>query len=71
MSLDILNPGFVNVFPDQGILEIPGSNSGDQCDGLALGIGGVSMQFLIGCHQLAKDTPVGGKQVFVFNGDES
>lgn len=71
MSLDIINLDFVNVFPDQGVLAIPGSNSGDQCDGLALSIGAVSMQFLTGCHQLAEDTPVGSKKVFIFNGDGS
>lgn len=62
------------MFPDQGILGIPGTNFGNQCDGMTLSIAGVSTQFLTGCHQLAEDIPVcqaAGKKIFVSIGGGS
>ncbi|KAL4894576.1 glycoside hydrolase superfamily [Aspergillus ambiguus] len=67
-SLDIINIGFVNIFPDQGALNWPGSNFGNQCDGTTYEIGGASTQLLSGCHQIAEDIPIcqaAGKKVFL------
>lgn len=72
--MDIINLGFVNVFPDQGILGMPGTNFGNQCDGLILKVGNASTQFLTGCHQLAEDIPIcqaAGKKVFLSLGGDS
>lgn len=62
------------MFPDQGLLGLPGSNFGNQCDGLTLGIGNASSEFLTGCPQLAEDIPIcqaAGKKVFLSLGGDS
>ncbi|KAL2010511.1 hypothetical protein VTN00DRAFT_6318 [Thermoascus crustaceus] len=56
-SLDIINIGFVNIFPDQSLTGWPGSNFGNQCDGLTFTIGGLTSGLLSGCHQLEEDIP--------------
>lgn len=53
---------------------MPGTNFGNQRDGLTLSIGNVSTQFLTGCHQLAEDVPVcqaAGKKVFLSLGGDA
>ncbi|PLB43154.1 glycoside hydrolase [Aspergillus steynii IBT 23096] len=67
-SVDIINLGFINVFPGQGAGGWPGSNFANQCDGTTYEIGGVKTQLLSGCHQLAEDIPLcqaAGKKVLL------
>ncbi|KAB8234681.1 class III chitinase ChiA1 [Aspergillus alliaceus] len=67
-SLDIINIGFVNIFPDQGAANWPGSNFGNQCNGLTYEIGGVKTELLSGCHQIMEDIPIcqaAGKKVLL------
>ena len=72
--MDIINIGFINVFPDQGAAGWPGSNFGNQCDGLTYQVDNVSTQLLSGCHQLVEDIPIcqaAGKKVFLSLGGAS
>ncbi|KAF7588551.1 hypothetical protein BBP40_005540 [Aspergillus hancockii] len=67
-SLDIINIGFVNIFPDQGPAHWPGTNFGNQCDGLTYEVGGVKTDLLSGCHQIMEDIPIcqaAGKKVLL------
>ncbi|KAE8416380.1 glycoside hydrolase superfamily [Aspergillus pseudocaelatus] len=67
-ALDIINIGFVNGFPDQSPANWPGSNFGNQCDGLTYEIGGVKTDLLSGCHQIMEDIPIcqaAGKKVLL------
>ncbi|PYH78570.1 glycoside hydrolase, partial [Aspergillus uvarum CBS 121591] len=67
-SLDIINLGFVNIFPDQGVAGWPGSNFGNQCDGTYYTVGNLTTELLKGCHQLVEDIPIcqaAGKKVFL------
>jgi chitinase len=68
-SLDIINIGFVNIFPDAGPGNWPGSNFGNQCDGLTYkNADGVTTDLLSGCHQIWEDIPIcqaAGKKVFI------
>ncbi|RWQ96201.1 glycoside hydrolase superfamily, partial [Paecilomyces variotii] len=68
-SLDIINIGFVNVFPDVGQGGWPGSNFGNQCNGQTYtNADGEATQLLSGCQQIADDIPVcqqAGKKVFI------
>ncbi|KAJ9407395.1 CAZyme family GH18 [Paecilomyces variotii] len=68
-SLDIINIGFVNVFPDVGEGGWPGSNFGNQCNGQTYtNADGEATQLLSGCQQIADDIPVcqqAGKKVFI------
>lgn len=72
--MDIINIGFINTFPDQGAAGWPGSNFGNQCDGLTYEVDGVSTQLLSGCHQIAEDIPIcqaAGKKVLLSLGGAS
>lgn len=67
-ALDIINIGFVNGFPDQSPANWPGSNFGNQCDGLTYDVGGVKTDLLSGCHQIMEDIPIcqaAGKKVLL------
>ncbi|PLB42382.1 class III chitinase ChiA1 [Aspergillus candidus] len=73
-ALDIINIGFINVFPDAGDAGWPGSNFGNQCNGDYYEIGGVKTQLLSGCHQLIEDIPIcqqAGKKVLLSLGGAS
>lgn len=53
---------------------MPGTNFGNQCDGLTSNVGNTSTQFLTGCHQLAEDIPIcqaAGKKVLLSLGGDS
>lgn len=66
--MDIINLGFVNIFPDQGVAGWPGSNFGNQCDGTYYTVGNLTTELLKGCHQLVEDIPIcqaAGKKVFL------
>ncbi|KAJ5723705.1 hypothetical protein N7488_001740 [Penicillium malachiteum] len=52
-SLDIINLGFINVFPKE-VGDWPGSNFGNQCDGTYYN----NSLLLAGCHQIWEDIPV-------------
>ncbi|KAJ5709004.1 hypothetical protein N7493_010338 [Penicillium malachiteum] len=52
-SLDIINLGFINVFPEE-VGDWPGSNFGNQCDGTYY----ADSLLLAGCHQIWEDIPV-------------
>ncbi|KAJ5099591.1 hypothetical protein N7532_006592 [Penicillium argentinense] len=52
-SLDIINLGFINVFPT-AVGDWPGSNFGNQCDGTLY----EGTELLKGCHQIWEDIPV-------------
>lgn len=72
-SLDIINLGFINIFPDQGPGDYPGSNFGNQCDGNTYVVDGVTTDLLSGCHQIAADIPLcqaAGKKVLLSLGGE-
>ncbi|EAW14726.1 class III chitinase ChiA1 [Aspergillus clavatus NRRL 1] len=67
-SSDIINLGFINVFPDQGKAGWAGSNFGNQCDGTVYVVNGQTTQLLAGCHQLIEDIPLcqaAGKKVLL------
>ncbi|GAD97348.1 class III chitinase ChiA1 [Paecilomyces variotii No. 5] len=74
-SLDIINIGFVNVFPDVGEGQWPGSNFGNQCNGQTyVNADGEATQLLSGCSQIADDIPIcqqAGKKVFISLGGAS
>lgn len=73
-ALDIINIGFINVFPDEGDAGWPGSNFGNQCNGEYYEIGGIKTQLLSGCHQLIEDIPIcqqAGKKVLLSLGGAS
>ncbi|KAI9041665.1 class III chitinase ChiA1 [Aspergillus affinis] len=73
-SVDIINLGFINVFPGQGAGGWPGSNFANQCDGKTYEIGGVKTHLLSGCHQLVEDIPLcqaAGKKVLLSLGGAS
>lgn len=67
-SLDIINLGFLNVFPDQGKNGWPGTNFGNQCGSATFTINGEDTELLSDCHQLVEDIPYCqglGKKVFL------
>ncbi|PWY79579.1 glycoside hydrolase, partial [Aspergillus heteromorphus CBS 117.55] len=67
-SLDIINLGFIDIFPDQGPAGWPGSDFGNQCDGTTYQVGSVSTDLLKGCYQLIEDIPIcqaAGKKVLL------
>ncbi|KAE8145430.1 glycoside hydrolase superfamily [Aspergillus avenaceus] len=73
-SLDVINIGFVNEFPDQSSVNWPGSNFGNQCDGQTYVIGGVETKFLTNCRQIMEDIPLcqeAGKKVLLSLGGAS
>lgn len=66
--MDIINLAFLNIFPDQGLGGLPGTNFGNQCDGLTYTIGNTTTELLSGCHQLIRDIPIcqaAGKKVLL------
>lgn len=68
-SLDIINIGFINVFPDI-VGGWPGSNFGNQCDGTLY----PGSELLMGCHQIWEDIPVCkemGKTIMLSIGGDS
>ncbi|KAJ5689350.1 hypothetical protein N7462_003742 [Penicillium macrosclerotiorum] len=68
-SLDIINLGFINVFPES-VGGYPGSNFGNQCDGNVY----AGTQLLSGCHQIWEDIPVCkalGKTIMLSLGGET
>nr|Q873Y0.1 RecName: Full=Endochitinase A1; AltName: Full=Chitinase A1; Flags: Precursor [Aspergillus fumigatus]AAO61685.1 chitinase [Aspergillus fumigatus] len=68
-SLDIINIGFINYFPDMSPGHWPGSNFGNQCDGsVYVTNDGVVTKLLSGCHQIMEDIPIcqaAGKKVLL------
>lgn len=67
-SIDIINLGFLNVFPDQGLNGFPETNFGNQCGSETFTIGDEKTGLLSNCHQLWEDIPVCqalGKKVFL------
>ncbi|KAF9885651.1 hypothetical protein FE257_012742 [Aspergillus nanangensis] len=74
-SLDIINIGFINEFPDQDpITHWPASNFGNQCNGEFYEWNGVQTKLLSGCHQLMEDIPIcqaAGKKIFLSLGGAS
>jgi chitinase len=68
-SLDIINVGFINYFPDMSPGHWPGSNFGNQCDGsYYVTNDGVVTKLLSGCHQIMEDIPIcqaAGKKVLL------
>ncbi|GFF40539.1 endochitinase A1 [Aspergillus lentulus] len=68
-SLDIINIGFINYFPDMSPGHWPGSNFGNQCDGSYYATDdGVVTKLLSGCHQIMEDIPIcqaAGKKVLL------
>ncbi|GFF97809.1 endochitinase 2 [Aspergillus udagawae] len=68
-SLDIINIGFINYFPDMSPGGWPGSNFGNQCDGSTyVTKDGVKTKLLSGCHQIMEDIPIcqaAGKKVLL------
>ncbi|RJE18946.1 chitinase [Aspergillus sclerotialis] len=67
-SLDIINLGFLNVFPDQGLNGFPGTNFGNQCGSETFEINGKDTELLSNCRQLVEDIPICqalGKKVFL------
>ncbi|OJJ48479.1 hypothetical protein ASPZODRAFT_62397, partial [Penicilliopsis zonata CBS 506.65] len=74
-SLDIINLGFVNEFPDQAPGGWPGSNFGNQCgSGTYTNEDGEATDLLSECIQLAEDIPVcqaAGKTVLLSLGGAS
>ncbi|PKX96667.1 class III chitinase ChiA1 [Aspergillus novofumigatus IBT 16806] len=68
-SLDIINIGFINYFPDMSPGHWPGSNFGNQCDGsYYVTKDGVVTKLLSGCHQIMEDIPIcqaAGKKVLL------
>ncbi|EAW24262.1 class III chitinase ChiA1 [Aspergillus fischeri NRRL 181] len=68
-SLDIINIGFINYFPDMSPGHWPGSNFGNQCDGsYYVTNDGVVTKLLSGCHQIMEDIPIcqaAGKKVLL------
>ncbi|KAJ5378994.1 hypothetical protein N7509_012113 [Penicillium cosmopolitanum] len=68
-SLDIINLGFINVFP-KAVGDWPGSNFGNQCDGTVY----EGTELLSGCHQIWEDIPICkelGKTVMLSLGGET
>ncbi|KAJ5741317.1 hypothetical protein N7533_010726 [Penicillium manginii] len=68
-SLDIINIGFINVFP-KAVGDWPGSNFGNQCDGNVY----EDTELLSGCHQIIDDIPICkelGKTVMLSLGGET
>lgn len=76
-SLDIINIGFVNTFPDSPDSELtgwPGTNFGNQCDGSVYYVNGKPTGLLKNCHQIVEDIPLcqaAGKKIFLSLGGAS
>jgi chitinase len=67
-SLDIINIGFVNWFPDVGATGWPETNFGNQCDGTVYTHNGEPTGLLQNCHQIVEDIPLcqeAGKKIFL------
>jgi chitinase len=67
-SLDIINIGFVNIFPDNELSGWPGTNFGNQCDGSVYYVNGQPTGLLKNCHQIVEDIPLcqaAGKKIFL------
>lgn len=67
-SLDIINIGFVNYFPDVGLAGWPQTNFGNQCDGTVYTHNGETTGLLKNCHQIVEDIPIcqaNGKKIFL------
>lgn len=54
-AVDIVNLAFVNVFPDQGPGDWPGTNFGNACDGNTYTHNNVSTDLLSGCTYIGED----------------
>jgi chitinase len=68
--LDIINIGFVNVFPDspEALEDYPGSNFGNQCGASVYTVNGEPTKLYSDCHQIVEDIPLcqtAGKKVFL------
>lgn len=74
-SLDIINIGFVNNFPDTADKSgWPGTNFGNQCDGSVYYVNGQPTGLLKNCHQIVEDIPLcqaAGKKIFLSLGGAS
>lgn len=68
-NVDIVNIGFINVFPDQGKGGWPGSNFGNACGSETYEYNGTSTQLLSNCPNIGTDIAicqqVYGKKIFL------
>ena len=57
-NVDIVNIGFINVFPDQGKGGWPGSNFGNACGSETYTYNGTSTQLLSNCPDIGTDIAI-------------